>query len=86
MKQYPYTCPEASAEPFQVRPYNLRGWDELWIVIEYRRGCVYKTKPTGFHIHRNQPLPETHTRVSINAKPTDEWITINPFLQQTKGL
>lgn len=43
---------------------------EVWLITEYRDGCVYKTKSTGKYILtiQEKDLPKDHTTSSVSTK------------------
>jgi hypothetical protein len=62
--------------------YESYKWDEVWEVTEWRGRCVYKTKPTGFHISNGTKLRKPYIAVSISvAKMQEPNIEINPCPQ-----
>jgi hypothetical protein len=70
-----------------IESYNSFNFHEIWLVTEFRDGCVYKTVPVGFVPHRDLDLwlkadgPDTYIESSISTKLTEGRYTIlDPFL------
>ncbi len=53
-------------------------YHEVYVVIEWRDGCVYKTKPVGF-CHKDRLKKEGEIYASVSTDPTGD-ITLGPML------
>ena len=62
-----------------IENYNAWKWQELWEVLEYRNGAVFKTRKTGYHVPSTWAAPEGWVTTSISTNELrNPFILINP--------
>ncbi|MFA5132885.1 MAG: hypothetical protein WC444_06190 [Candidatus Paceibacterota bacterium] len=62
-----------------VPAHKCYKYEEVWEVVEFKDGCIYKTEPLGFVVAIDDPDYDRidrsrYTLATINAKPGKEYV------------
>lgn len=59
--------------------YEAWKWRELWEVVEYREGTIYRTRKTKWHVPSGWEAEDGYTTAPFSTKELRQSkITINP--------
>lgn len=60
----------------KIRAWESFKFSELWKITEYRDGCIFKMKNTGYVVSNDRPAPEGYEKVTISWDDPNEILSL----------
>jgi hypothetical protein len=70
-----------------INSYDSYKYNQVWLITEWKDGCVWKVKPIGYILAENKASypNDKYSLSSISTKLTKgDFCTLSPFLEPAK--